>query len=192
MTERNRRREPCHYGAGQLLGWLLLCAVVATTTMVVQGRAAPSANASIPGGINVEPSMRPWRYVGANPQSWWCVQSCVSDPIAMMTAELTDAHVLGARNVRLEFPWYLLEPQPGVFNWSRADAIMSQASTDRVTIQPVLMWTPAWAARIRPTRPAQHQTGPPSCRHSPIATTAECRPSRYGTRKTPPSTSTDP
>jgi hypothetical protein len=48
----------------------VLVGLVATAA---QGRGRESAQRAIrPGGINVEPSMRPWRYVGANPDGWWC------------------------------------------------------------------------------------------------------------------------
>ena len=98
------------------------------------------------GGINVEPSARPWRYVGANPDSWWCVQPyCTSDPTAMMHSELGYAHQLGVADVRLEFPWFLIEPGNGVYDWSRSDQIMAAAQAAGVTIQPVLVFTPAWA-----------------------------------------------
>jgi len=64
------------------------------------------------GGVNVEPSARPWRYVGANPGSWWCVQpNCIADPTATMNRELSLAHQVGAADLRLEFPWFLIEPQ---------------------------------------------------------------------------------
>lgn len=99
------------------------------------------------GGVNVEPSARPWRYVGANPGSWWCVQpNCIADPTASMTRELSMAHQVGAADLRLEFPWFLIEPQNGVYDWSRSDQIMTAAQAAGVTIQPVIVFTPAWAA----------------------------------------------
>lgn len=110
------------------------------------GPSTQKAAAVRQGGINVEPSARPWRYVGANPDSWWCVQpNCTSDPTTMMNAELRYAHQLGVANVRLEFPWFLIEPGNGVYDWSRSDQIMAAARSAGVTIQPVLVFTPAWA-----------------------------------------------
>jgi len=108
---------------------------------------------SILGGINVEPSMRPWHYAGANPQSWWCVMpNCTSDfdvggagPISTIDEEIGDAETLGATMIRLEFPWPVIETSRGVYDWTRADAIMSAAAADHEVILPVLMWTPAWA-----------------------------------------------
>lgn len=98
------------------------------------------------GGINVEPSARPWRYVGANPDSWWCVQpNCISDPTTMIQTELGYARQLGVADVRLEFPWFLIEPANGVYDWSRSDQIMTAAQNEGLTIQPVIVFTPAWA-----------------------------------------------
>ena len=125
--------------------------VVGTMFIWLARSAAPAAGASSgpPGGVNVEPSMRPWRYVGANPQSWWCQPpNCTSDfadPVATATSEMQQAKALGAQNIRLEIPWPLIETSPGVYDWSRADAIFQAASQVGITIEPILMWTPQWA-----------------------------------------------
>ena len=98
-------------------------------------------------GINAEPSMRPWRYTGANPDGWWCVPpNCYQNPnpLATINAELSFAQQLGVAVVRVEFPWPLIEPQRGVFDWSRADAIVLAAGSHNVQLQPVLVYTPAW------------------------------------------------
>jgi len=103
----------------------------------------------IAGGINAEPSMRPWRYAGANPDGWWCqAPNCYQNSTAMTTvnSELALAKRLGVVNVRLEFPWALIEPQNGVYDWSRADAIVGAANAQHVQLQPVLVFTPSWAA----------------------------------------------
>lgn len=103
----------------------------------------------IGGGINAEPSMRPWRYSGANPDGWWCQPpNCFQNPDPMVTInnELALAKRLGVANVRLEFPWAMIEPQRGVFDWSRADAIVGAAQTRGVRLQPALVFTPSWAA----------------------------------------------
>ena len=98
-------------------------------------------------GINVEPSMRPFRYNGANPDSWWCVQpNCFQDPNPMTTInnELSLAQQLGVSVVRIEFPWALIEPGNGVYDWSRADAIVNAANAHGVQLQPIIVYTPPW------------------------------------------------
>jgi hypothetical protein len=133
-----------------------------TPTPAASATPAPSGSGSgstarIRGGINAEPSMRPWRYVGANPDSWWCaVPNCYqnADPSVTINRELTLIHGLGAANVRLEFPWYLLEPQRGSFDWTRADMIFAAAATHGVQIQPILVFTPAWAGSNTTVAPA--------------------------------------
>ena len=110
---------------------------------------APPRPPMIAGGINAEPSMRPWRYGGANPDGWWCVApNCFQNPNAMTSvdSELALAKRLGVANVRVEFPWALIEPQNGVFDWTRADAIVGAANAQKVQLQPVLVFTPSWAA----------------------------------------------
>lgn len=93
--------------------------------------------------------MRPWRYVGANPQSWWCVvPNCTSDfsnPVATAMVEMRDAKAAGAAWVRVEVPWPLIEPSSGVWDWSRMDALMQASQTAGEPILPILSWTPPWA-----------------------------------------------
>jgi polysaccharide biosynthesis protein PslG len=108
-------------------------------------------------GINVEPSMRPWRYIGPNPDGWWCQRPyCVQNPDPLMTirTELALAEKLGVSIVRLEFPWYLIQPGPRSFNWGRADAIVSIARKHHVQLQPVLVYSPQWATSLPTEAPA--------------------------------------
>ncbi|MGH7876967.1 MAG: glycosyl hydrolase, partial [Candidatus Dormibacteraceae bacterium] len=110
------------------------------------------------GGINVEPSARPWQYVGANPDGWFCPGSATcsngADPIARINHELDEAAILHVANVRLEIPWFLVEPQRGVYDWSRVDTIFSAAQARGVQIQPILVYTPAWAGGYNAFPPA--------------------------------------
>lgn len=100
-------------------------------------------------GMNVEPAMRPWRYDGANPDGWWCPPGqCadVANGTRFVDSEMPLIHDLGATMLRLEFPWALIEPERGVYDWSRADYIVNSARANGVELQPVLVHTPAWAA----------------------------------------------
>ena len=71
-----------------------------------------------------------------------------------MNQELSLARQVGAANVRLEFPWFLIEPQNGVYDWSRSDQIMAAAKAAGITIQPVIVFTPSWAASNTTVAPA--------------------------------------
>jgi hypothetical protein len=93
--------------------------------------------------------MRPWRFVGANPDGWWCrAPNCngVDQGTQFVDRELALAADLGARNLRVEFPWPLLEPSRGTYDWRRADYIVRAARRRHVPLQPVLIYTPSWAA----------------------------------------------
>lgn len=109
-------------------------------------------------GVNVEPSYRPWRYLaGPAPMSWWCVSpNCAPDapPVERIDTDLALAVELGANQIRLEFPWRFLEPQRGVYDWSRADLIVHEANRYHMQIQPVVVYTPAWAASAPTEAPA--------------------------------------
>src|SRR2546427_8837083 len=49
---------------------LFSVSIAAASTTSVQVLVPAHAATAAQGGINVEPSARPWRYVGANPDSW--------------------------------------------------------------------------------------------------------------------------
>lgn len=109
-------------------------------------------------GVNVEPSYRPWRYMdGPAPESWWCAPpNCAPDalPQTRIDTDLSLAAALGVNFVRVEFPWRFLEPQRGVFDWSRADLIVQEANRYHVRLQPIIVFTPAWAAGDPTAAPA--------------------------------------
>ena len=147
-----------------LLGSLLSACGGRSATLATTGQppsATPSTSASAaaatrpparPGargaGINVEPSYRPWRYVGGPaPESWWCVApNCSPDapPRTRIDVDLNLARELGVNHVRVEFPWRFIEPQRGVYDWSRADLIVSEADAYHVPLAPVVVYSPPW------------------------------------------------
>lgn len=144
-------RSRTHRLAEGLLGCL---AAISVFGLLSAGGTSDAVAASGPsGGVNVEPSIRPWRYAGGNPQSWWCVMpNCTSDfnangqgPMPTVTYELQSAKTLGAVWVRVEVPWPLIEPAAGVWDWSRMDAIMQASQSAGEPIMPILSWTPQWA-----------------------------------------------
>lgn len=99
------------------------------------------------GAINVEPSMRPWRYGGANPDGWWCrPPECngVRNGTVFVDRELKLIAQLHVSYLRLEFPRPLIEPRKGVFDWRRADYIVNRAHKYGVKLLPLLLYTPSW------------------------------------------------
>lgn len=119
------------------------------TSRVVVTASPPPVHTNIRGaGVNVEPSYRPWRYLGGPaPQSWWCVTpNCVPDapPQSRIDTDLGLASELGVNMIRLEFPWRFLEPQRGAYDWARADLIVREAARFNVQLQPIIVWSPAW------------------------------------------------
>ncbi len=128
---------------------------ISAPTTGTRAAGAPSASASANpstttrgAGINVEPSYRPWRYLGGPaPESWWCAPpNCTPQtaPGDRITTDLQLAHTLGVNMVRVEFPWRFIEPQPGEYDWSRADLIVSEAAANHVNLQPIIVWSPSW------------------------------------------------
>jgi hypothetical protein len=114
------------------------------------GRSSTTARAATAtlGGINVEPGTRPWRYLGANPDGWYCPApaqcSNGADPLARIDTDMALAQQLYVSNVRTEIPWFLVEPANGVYDWTRVDYIFNSASRHGFLIQPILVYTPSW------------------------------------------------
>lgn len=109
------------------------------------------------GGVNAMPSMRPWRYAGANPDGWWCTPGkCngVPNGTVYVNREIPLMKELGAEVVRVEFPWALIEPRRNRFDWRRSDAIVNAARRVRLPVQPVLVYSPPWAAPSASSPPA--------------------------------------
>ena len=133
----------------RLLLWLGLALTFAVAAPpVLDSAVAP--HAVRPAGINIEPGMRPWRWTGANPDGWWCrAPACngVRNGTVFVDRELSLAAELGAANVRVEFPWPLIEPERGRFDWRRVDYIVRAARRRHLQLQPILIYSPPWAAQ---------------------------------------------
>lgn len=142
---------------------LLIAGLVALPFVVTLPAAAPVGHATSaaerairPAGLAVQPSMRPWRYIGANPDGWWCpAGSCrgVRDGTIFVERELPLIRELGVRLIRIEFPWPLLEPRRGRYDWRRADFIVRQARAHGIQVVPVVVFTPSWAGAAAASPP---------------------------------------
>jgi len=136
-------RSACTAALLAVLSWTALA--IAAPAQIRLALPARAATATL-GGINVEPSARPWQYVGANPDGWWCPagQCTTADPLGRIDSEMSLAHQLNVSNVRVEIPWFLVEPGRGSYDWTRADYIFNSATARGVQINPILVYTPAW------------------------------------------------
>jgi len=100
--------------------------------------------------------MRPWRYLGANPDGWWCRRGAcrgVTRGGVFIDREVPLIARLGVSTVRLEFPWFLIEPRRGTYDWRRSDRIVRTVTRAHLKLQPVLVWTPRWAGKTPATPP---------------------------------------
>lgn len=115
-----------------------------------QGLSARLVSSSHPlGGINGAPSFNPAHgYLGPDPEGWFCQGNCLTNPNPLVTinTEMTLAHNLGVYNVRMGASWPLLETSRGVYDWARMDYIVNAAKQHGVLLQPVLDYSPTWAA----------------------------------------------
>ena len=47
--------------------------------------------------------------------------------------------------IRCDFNWYILEPEPGVFDFSRTDSIVNFCKENGISVFPMIGYTPGWA-----------------------------------------------
>ncbi|MBJ7287769.1 cellulase family glycosylhydrolase [Williamsia sp.] len=64
---------------------------------------------------------------------------------AQIDAALTKVAALGVKNVRVLIPWYDVNPDPGVFDWTRIDRVVASATTRKMGIVAVVTHSPDWA-----------------------------------------------
>lgn len=98
-----------------------------------------------------------------------------SDRAIAETLDAVAAH--GLVWVRQRFPWGALEPQPGRFEWERADRIVAAAQARGLQMIAVLDGSPAWA---RPQAPANPLAPPQDARD--FGRFAAAFAARYGNR----------
>jgi hypothetical protein len=70
----------------------------------------------------------------------------VADGTVFVDREMPLVQGLGVKVLRIEFPWFLVEPGRDQYVWTRADYIVRSASTHHVELQPVIVYSPPWAA----------------------------------------------
>lgn len=173
------RSAPADDARGRRLGMIgrlaFLAAAAAVLAAGTGGVDAAQPQKKVLAGFSAQPSMRPWRFGdGPNPDGWWCrVPMCRTvDGAVLARRELTSMAKLGARLVRLEFPWPLMEPRKAVFDWRRSDRLVALAHRHRLRLVPVLVYTPSWAA------PYESNPPPPGA----FAAFARAFAARYGKR----------
>jgi hypothetical protein len=77
--------------------------------------------------------------VGVNTHLVWVSQADAQATFAAAAAG-------GVSWVREEFPWGVVEPQPGKYSWGRTDAMMAAASLAGVNVLGILSYSAPWAS----------------------------------------------
>lgn len=95
-------------------------------------------------GITLNPSMRPWNFVGLNPNSWFCTDDNKRQKI--INQDVKYLKDLGITYVRIEFPWWQIETSKGTFDWSITDYIVEQCNAQGLSLVPQLVYCPGWVA----------------------------------------------
>jgi len=82
---------------------------------------------------------QPNRAVGVSSHLVW-------RPQAEITTNMRRLAASGVRNIREDFQWDVLEPAPGVYDWSAPDQLMRSAATVGVDVLAVIDYSATWAS----------------------------------------------
>jgi hypothetical protein len=111
----------------RLSGSLVVAAITAAVVLQAGGASASGAAATYSGRV------------GLNTHLVWNSQ-------ADARAGYAEAAAGGVGWVREEFPWGVVEPQPGQYAWARTDAMMAAASQAGVNVLGILAYSAPWAS----------------------------------------------
>jgi hypothetical protein len=79
-----------------------------------------------------------------------------------LARDLDGIQATGAKWVRIDFPWSVLEPSPGVYDWTHVDRVVGAASARGLKVLALPAYTPAWA------RPGMRHGQVPTCRRGQL------------------------
>ncbi|HEX3692050.1 MAG TPA: beta-galactosidase [Solirubrobacteraceae bacterium] len=71
------------------------------------------------------------------------IQGWGSEAVPQIANEM---HTLGVDWAREDLEWSKVEPQPGVFDWSSFDQMVSAAQANGITVLPIVGYAPSWAS----------------------------------------------
>ncbi|MEI2703593.1 MAG: beta-galactosidase [Baekduia sp.] len=73
------------------------------------------------------------------------VNGPLDDPALDIDAEAAAMRAAGVRSWRVEFAWDLIEPQAGLYDWSKTDRYVLAAARQRIAVLGLALRAPAWA-----------------------------------------------
>lgn len=135
-------------------------AAVATVTAVYSEPTATSANAAAhPGGTAVTGSATGGSSASAKASASATStpahqlsfgiaygSSLLSESSSALATSLNDAVAVGAKWVRTDLPWDLVQPSgPGSYNWQSMDGLVKAANARGLKVLPILLNPPYWA-----------------------------------------------
>lgn len=97
--------------------------------------------------------LRSQEYAQQNPDR--LLRSLLGLNVHLPSLQILDevALTLGMNWIRVDFVWYLMEPEPGLFDWAATDVLVERAQTLDLGVLAILAYTPPWASS-RPSNPA--------------------------------------
>ncbi|SKX56112.1 beta-1,4-xylanase [Mycobacteroides abscessus subsp. abscessus] len=118
-----------------------LAAVVAVVSSVSCGAVRTSNQTSGSEKVHVQappPTTPEMAFSGGGRLLW-----ASDDELRRYVATVVDS---GARMVRLDLSWPLLEPAEGVFNWAPLDRVVNALRSSGIDVLGIIDYTPAWAS----------------------------------------------
>lgn len=73
--------------------------------------------------------------------------SILYQEVEELRADLARMHDLGARRLRVDLSWALVERDRGTYDWSHSDRVFGEARAAGLKVLPILGYQPSWAGR---------------------------------------------
>jgi polysaccharide biosynthesis protein PslG len=70
----------------------------------------------------------------------------VDQPSALRDDQLALMQRSGVQAIRVVFNWDTTQPRPGAFDWSASDSAVRVAATHRISVLPIVIYSPRWAS----------------------------------------------
>jgi len=129
------------HGASRRLLSLLGLAVLLGTAVMATPAITAAAQAAQPAASSPVATPAPLHFgvVDGNLMAWTPAQ---------INAKLDTASALGVKFIREQLSWAAIEPQPGVYNWTPVDNLVSAVAAHHMQLLALIDFTPGWAQPV--------------------------------------------
>lgn len=99
---------------------------------------------------------------------------------ATMRERFRKAHTLGVTQVRMDWEWRWVEPEPGSYVWTQLDDLVQLAYAEGIELLPIVHYAPEWALRPEDKPDGTYQMAPAAAHFDDYARFLAAAIGRYG------------